>query len=62
MGGEGEAATTLLIAQECYRMLPKPDKKMVIFTTEQGGKAHYQVNNLELPNGVMIDWLDEVLV
>lgn len=36
-------------------------KKLVIFTREQGGEAHCQVNNLGLPNGVMFDWLDEVL-
>jgi hypothetical protein len=34
---------------------------MVIFTKEQGGEAHCQVNNLALPNTVMFDWLDEIL-
>lgn len=58
--GEGEAPITLTIAQECYEQLPNPQKKLVIFTKEQGGEAHCQVNNLGLPNGVMLDWLEEV--
>jgi hypothetical protein len=41
--------------------LPNPKKKMVIFTKEQGGEAHCQVNNLALPNTTMFDWLDAVL-
>jgi hypothetical protein len=60
LAGEGEAAVTLQIARECYEQLPHPKKKLVIFTKEQGGEAHCQVNNLALPNGVMFDWLDEV--
>lgn len=42
--------------------LPNPKKKMVVFTTEPGGEAHCQVNNLALPNTSMFDWLDEVLI
>jgi hypothetical protein len=34
---------------------------MIIFTKEQGGEAHCQVNNLALPNQAIFDWLDEVL-
>jgi pimeloyl-ACP methyl ester carboxylesterase len=59
LAGEGEAAVTLQIARECYEQLPNPKKKLVIFTREQGGEAHCQVNNLALPNGVIFDWLDE---
>jgi len=36
-------------------------KRLVIFTKEQGGEAHCQVNNHELPNRVVFDWLDAVL-
>lgn len=61
MAGEGEAPITLTIARECYEQLPNPHKKLVIFTKEEGGEAHCQVNNLSLPNGVMLDWLEEVL-
>lgn len=61
MAGEGEAAVTLQIARECYAQMPHPQKKLVIFTKEDGGEAHCQVNNLALPNGVMFDWLATVL-
>jgi ABC-type lipoprotein release transport system permease subunit len=52
---------TLKIVRECYEQLPNPKKKMVIFTKEQGGEAHCQVNNLALPNTTMFDWLDETI-
>ncbi|MDQ2690897.1 MAG: dipeptidyl aminopeptidase, partial [Chloroflexota bacterium] len=61
MAGEGEAPVTLQIVRECFEQLPNPQKKMVIFTREQGGEAHCQVDNLALPNTTMFDWLDEVL-
>jgi pimeloyl-ACP methyl ester carboxylesterase len=61
LAGEGEADVTLKIVRECFEQLPNLKKKMVIFTKEQGGEAHCQVNNLALPNTVMFDWLDEIL-
>lgn len=61
IAGEGEAQITLKIIHECFEQLPNPKKKMVIFTKEQGGEAHCQVNNLALPNTTMFDWLDKVL-
>jgi pimeloyl-ACP methyl ester carboxylesterase len=60
LAGEGEDPVTLQIARECYDQLPHPKKKLRIFTREEGGEAHCQVNNLALPNGVIFDWLDEV--
>lgn len=61
LAGEGEAAVTLQIARECYEQLPHPQKKLVIFTKEEGGEAHCQVNNLALPNRVIFEWLAAVL-
>lgn len=61
LAGEGEAPITLQIARECFAQLPHPKKKLLIFTEEEGGEAHCQVNNLSLPNRAMFDWLDEVL-
>ncbi len=60
LAGEGEAPVTLQIVRECFEQLPHPQKKMVIFTREQGGEAHCQVDDLALPNQTMFDWLDEV--
>jgi pimeloyl-ACP methyl ester carboxylesterase len=61
LAGEGEAKITLDIARECAQRLPHPQSRTVIFTKEEGGEAHCQVNNLALPNRVMFDWLEEVL-
>lgn len=60
LAGEGEAPITLQIARECQAQLPHPMKKLVIFSKEDGGEAHCQINNLALPNSVMFDWLDQV--
>lgn len=60
LAGEGEAPITLQIARECFEQLPHPMKKLVIFTKEEGGAAHCQVDNLALPNRTMFDWLDVV--
>ncbi len=60
IAGEGEAKITLDVAHECFGQLPNPLKKLVIFTKEEGGEAHCQVDNLALPNQVIFDWLDGV--
>ena len=60
LAGEGEAPITLKIAGECLDRLPNPRKKLIIFTAEQNGEAHCQVNNLPLPNQTIFDWLDEL--
>ncbi len=61
LAGAGEAQATLDIARECYQLLPDKQKKLVIFTAEQGSEAHCQVNNPALPNQTIFDWLDDVL-
>lgn len=61
LAGDGEAAITLQIARECYAQLPNPQKKLVIFTKEDGGEAHCQIDNLALPNRVIFEWLADVL-
>lgn len=60
LAGEGEAPITLQIAQECLGQLPNPRKELHIFTAEQNGEAHCQIDNLALPNGVMYEWLNSV--
>jgi pimeloyl-ACP methyl ester carboxylesterase len=60
MAGEGEAKITLDIARETIAKLPNPRSKLRIFTAEEEGDAHCQVDNLALPNGVMFDWLEDL--
>ena len=61
LAGEDEAPVTLKIARETYDKLPNSASQLRIFTREEGGAAHCQIDNLGLPNGVMFDWLAEVL-
>lgn len=60
IAGAGEAQITLDIARECHEKLPNPRKKLLIFTREQGGEAHCQIDNLSLPNSAIFDWLDSL--
>ena len=60
LAGEAEAPVTLAIARETYARLPHPSKKLVIFTREQGGAAHCQVDNLALADHTVCAWLDQV--
>lgn len=60
MAGEGEAQITLELARECYQKMPNPQNKLKIFTREEGGEAHCQVDNLGLPNDLLFDWLAEI--
>ena len=62
LAGEGEAPITLQIARDTVEQLPNSLKKLVIFTKEEGGEAHCQVNNLTLPNGVLFEWLARVFI
>ncbi|MHB1132356.1 MAG: alpha/beta hydrolase family protein [Chloroflexota bacterium] len=61
LAGEGEARITLDIARETIARLPHPRSKLRIFTREEGGEAHCQIDNLALPNRTMFDWLEEVV-
>lgn len=60
LAGEGEAKITLDIARESIRKLPNPQSKLIIFTREEGGEAHCQIDNLALPNRTVFDWLEAV--
>ena len=55
-----EAKVTLEQTRQTHERLPNPHKRLVILTKEVGGAAHCQVDNLELLNWVIFDWLDEV--
>ncbi len=61
LAGEDEAPITLKIARETAEKLPNRASKLRVFTREEGGGAHCQVDNLALPNGVIFDWLAQVL-
>jgi hypothetical protein len=60
LAGEGEAPITLTIAHECIAQLPNPSKKLIVFTRQQNGQSHCQIDNLKLPNRAIFDWLDNL--
>jgi pimeloyl-ACP methyl ester carboxylesterase len=60
LAGSAEAPVTLQIARECWEKLPHPQKKLLIFTKEDGSDAHCQVDNLAVPNRAIFEWLSEV--
>jgi len=37
----------------------KPNKKLYIFSVDEGAGAHCQMNNFTLMSQVVYDWLDE---
>ena len=60
LAGAGEPDITLRIAGECLEQLQHPKKQLRIFTQEENGEAHCQVNNLALPNETLFAWLNDV--
>lgn len=59
MAGESEAKVTLEQTRQTYERLPNPGKRLAILTKDIGGAAHCQIDNLELLNRVIFDWLEE---
>lgn len=57
LAGEAEAPITLEIARETMGKLPHPDSRLKIFTDQDGSSAHCQVDNLDVPNQAIFDWL-----
>jgi hypothetical protein len=51
---------TLDQTRQTYERLPNPRKRLAILTKDGGGAAHCQIDNLELLNRVLFDWLDEI--
>lgn len=60
MVGEGESEEQMAQAREFYNALKCP-KELRIFTAADGADAHCQVNNLNLMQQVVFDWLDKVI-
>ncbi|MCL6511957.1 MAG: prolyl oligopeptidase family serine peptidase [Anaerolineae bacterium] len=60
MVGEGESEEQMAQVHEFYNALKCP-KELRIFTAADGADAHCQVNNLNLMQQVVFDWLDKVL-
>ncbi|HET9717689.1 MAG TPA: alpha/beta fold hydrolase [Pseudolabrys sp.] len=59
--GEGDEQIPLREAQKCFDAVGSKDKTMKIFTREEGGYHHCQIDNQSICSAYMWDWLERVL-
>ena len=59
--GEGDAQIPLATAKKCFDAVGSPRKTFKVFTREEGGYHHCQVDNVSIGVACMWDWLEEVL-
>ncbi|HET7343838.1 MAG TPA: alpha/beta hydrolase [Methylomirabilota bacterium] len=59
--GEGDEQIPLATAQTCFDAVGSSRKTFKIFTREEGGYHHCQVDNVSIGVAYMWDWLQEVL-
>ncbi len=60
MAGESEAEITLKQTTQCFEQLPNSLKRLAIFSEEDGGAAHCQIDNLPLLHRTIFDWLQDI--
>jgi len=59
--GEGDEQIPLPEAQKCFDAVGSKNKVMKLFTREEGGYHHCQIDNQSICSAYMWDWLEEVL-
>ncbi|MGC2714023.1 MAG: alpha/beta hydrolase, partial [Pseudolabrys sp.] len=59
--GEGDEQIPLQEAQKCFAAVGSKNKTMKIFTREEGGYHHCQIDNQSICSAYMWDWLENVL-
>jgi dipeptidyl aminopeptidase/acylaminoacyl peptidase len=59
--GEGDEQIPLSEAQKCFDAVGTTQKTMKIFTREEGGYHHCQIDNQSICAAYMWDWLEQVL-
>ena len=59
--GEGDEQIPLKEAQKCFDAVGSKVKIMKIFTREEGGYHHCQIDNQSICSAYMLDWLELVL-
>lgn len=58
--GEGDAQIPLATARKCFDAVGSSRKTFKVFTREEGGDHHCQVDNVSIGVAYMWDWLEEV--
>jgi len=59
--GEGDEQIPLATAQKCFDAIGSPRKAFKVFTREEGGYHHCQIDNQSICSATMWDWLEQVL-
>ena len=59
--GEGDEQIPLSEAQKCFEAVGSKQKTMKIFSREEGGYHHCQIDNQSICSAYMWDWLEHVL-
>jgi len=59
--GEGDEQIPLAEAQKCFDAVGAKNKTMKLFTREEGGYHHCQIDNQSICAAYMWDWLEQVL-
>ena len=59
--GEGDEQIPLGEAQKCFDAVGSKQKTMKVFTRDEGGYHHCQIDNQSICSAYMWDWLEEVL-
>ena len=59
--GEGDEQIPLSEAQKCFDAVGSKNKTMKIFTREEGGYHHCQIDNQSICSAYMWDWLEKIL-
>ena len=59
MHGEGDAQIPLATAQKCFDAVGSPRKTFKVFTREEGGYHHCQLDNVSIGTAYMWDWLED---
>jgi dienelactone hydrolase len=60
--GEGDEQIPLAIAQQCFAAVGSANKTFRLFTREEGGYHHCQIDNVTIGVHAMWDWIEDVLV
>ena len=59
--GEGDQQIPLPVAKACFDAVGSKQKTMKIFTAEEGGDQHCQIDNASIGTAYMWDWAQDVL-
>jgi len=62
MHGEGDEQVPLALAQTCFEKVGSKDKTLKVFTREEGGYHHCQIDNASVGVAYMWDWVERKLL